>query len=792
MKSARCLLMLLLFVCLWASAVLGAWSHDPSGNNVVCDVACIKHGVKVISDGDGGAVCVWDDARDGDSDVYAQHMDATGSLLWPYDGLPICTLATYQGNADIAQDGQGCFVIVWDDDRDMTGAKEIYAQRITADGLALWTPGGVALSTSEDYNQVPWAVADGSGGAYVVWGEEINKAGNALHGQHVSAAGDTLWGPGGIVVSGPGQFVTEAAVAPDGEGGLLVVWSDLGVPRVQRYNALAEPAWGTDGVTVLENPQPAGWCDIMSDGQGGAIVVLQAGYGGDGNVYAQRIDAWGTIRWSTTGLAVCEAAEDQTAPLLAGDGAGGIYVAWTDGRDGYYSDVYAQHVSASGLPLWAADGIQISTSPDTDEMPAVLEDGAGGVIIAWQSGVFGYADIWAQRLDAAGNSLWPAGGVLVSSAPSFQVGARLASDGAGGAIAAWIDYRAEVSIDIYAQRIERNGFLGYPAPCLESIDDYPADQGGEVIVTWDPSYLDVWPGCGVDYYSVWRRYPGPGVLAFAGSPLPSFTDEATLSALLASGWIYAGEVEAWQLDGYSYVVPSFGDSTADGVHYVECMVLAYNTALDDFWMSEVLEGYSVDNLAPGAPLGLAAEVEGADVSLRWTASGYRDEDLHHYDIHRSDVSGFMPDPGTLVGTAPDTFYLDPDPGPMTWYYRVIAEDVHGNEGEPSNEASANPGAGVDGSPLPEALAILGTGPNPFSTSARIAFGVPETARITLAVFSVDGRLVATLIDDTVEAGRRQVSWPGTDDSGKPLPSGVYFVRLTAGASGSMHKVVLLR
>jgi hypothetical protein len=800
LKATSALLVLAVF--LWSSPAMSVWSHDPTENNVVCDMPGMHYGLNTVSDGGGGAVLIWQDWRDfPDADVYAQRIDASGNLVWPAEGLPVCTLSAFAGNPDIDRDGQGGFVVAWDDDRSMPGRKEIYAQRITIDGAALWGPGGVALSTSEDYNQVPIAVGDGSGGIYAVWGEEINYAardegviyaGNALHAQHAGSTGDTLWGPGGIVVSGAGEFVMERCAASDGQGGLLVVWTAGGTAFAQRFNPEGEPQWTPGNVTVIEPPEPIFWVAVVSDGSGGAIVVLQTDYSGSSDIYAQRIDVWGNIRWTTAGVAVCLADGEQSQPVVASDGSGGAHIAWVDRRGGYYPDIYAQHVDALGQVVWAADGIQISTAPDEDDSPEVQADGVGGAVIAWQSGLLSYSDIRAQRVDASGNLLWPGGGVMVSAAPGDQRSPHLATDGAGGVVVAWLDARIESLTCIYAQRVERNGFLGYPAAYLESVTDYPADQGGQVIITWDPSYLDVWPECAVDYYSVWRRYPDPDILGSARPAARQFLDVTSLSQLQASGWIYTGEVEAWQLPGYSFVVPTFGDSTGSGIPWTECMVLAHNTALDDFWMSGSLAGYSVDNLAPGAPLSLAAEAVGSDAVLTWTASGYHDEDLHHYNVHRSDVPGFVPGARTFAGTAADTFFVDADPGFRTWYYKVIAEDVHGNEGEPSNEASVDVGAGVEHPVMPEALAILGASPNPFRTSATIAFGLPETARISLSIFSVDGRRVAVLAESVVEAGYGHVSWSGSDDTGAPLPSGVYFVRLEAGSKSTMYKVVLLR
>jgi len=809
-RPALGLWLYMVLVCLAFSPVLGDWSNDPGVNNLVCDMPGDRYVASAVPDGGGGVVLVWEDWMEAPNlDIYAQWMDAAGNRLWPAEGLPVCTLSTVQMRPRMDSDGLGGFVIAWEDYREGASRGEIFAQRITG-GMPYWEPDGIRLSTSADYNIAPHVVGDGSGGIYAVWGEEINKAargtkpevaatpggiplaGNAIHAQHADADGDTLWGPGGIEVTAPGQGSYLYGAATDGEGGLLVAWVSGGIPLVQRFNAAGERSWGSSGVVVMETVDPIGGVVVVSDGAGGAIVVLQVFYGTDANIYAQRVDLLGVPRWSLTGVAVCEAADEQSNPGVVSDGQRGAIITWTDLRDGDYTDIYAQRMDMAGQPVWTADGIQISTSPDDDEVQEIVSDGDGGAIIAWQTGLFTTFHISAQRVDASGNVLWGSGGVVVSNAPGGQVGVSLASDGAGGVLAAWSDWRTFAQTSIYAQRVERNGFLGYPAPCLESVVDYPGDQGGEVIVTWEASYLDRWPDCGVDYYSVWRRYAGGGLLAFAAAGPVPFVDCATLALLEESGWTYAGEVEAWQLSGYSYVVESFGDSTAGGVPWVECLVLAHNTELDDFWMSGAVAGYSVDNIDPGAPLALVAEAVGLDASLTWSASGYHDEDLHHYDVHRSDVPGFTPDLTTFVGTAPDTFFVDVDPGAQTWYYRVVAEDVHGNEGAPSNEASADVGAGVEEPALPEALAILGASPNPLRSSARIEFALPETGRVTMAVYSVHGRRVATIVDGVMGAGHRHISWSATDDEDSPVPAGLYFIRLEAGGTTAVGKVLVIR
>ncbi len=78
-------------------------------------------------------------------------------------------------------------------------------------------------------------------------------------------------------------------------------------------------------------------------------------------------------------------------------------------------------------------------------------------------------------------------------------------------------------------------------------------------------------------------------------------------------------------------------------------------------------------------------------------------------------------------------------------------------------------------------------PNPFNPSTTIEFALPATQRTTLKVFDVQGREMATLVDQQLEAGTHTVRW----DAGI-LPSGVYFYRLQSGTSVQTKKLLLMR
>ena len=97
----------------------------------------------------------------------------------------------------------------------------------------------------------------------------------------------------------------------------------------------------------------------------------------------------------------------QVAPVVAVDGSGNAFVVWYDHRNGD-SDIYAQRLDATGNRLWATD-LRVNSDIGTasQHSPAVAVDRDGNAIVVWEDQRNGNDEIYAQRLDATGNRLWP-------------------------------------------------------------------------------------------------------------------------------------------------------------------------------------------------------------------------------------------------------------------------------------------------------------------------------------------------------------------------------------------------
>jgi flagellar hook assembly protein FlgD len=123
---------------------------------------------------------------------------------------------------------------------------------------------------------------------------------------------------------------------------------------------------------------------------------------------------------------------------------------------------------------------------------------------------------------------------------------------------------------------------------------------------------------------------------------------------------------------------------------------------------------------------------------------------------------------------------------------VAAEDVHGNVGLPSNEASVETWTGT-GETIPTRFALRGARPNPFNPVTTVVYDVPEPGgHVALEVYDVTGRSVRELVGSFQTPGKREILWGGDDDNGTALPSGVYFLKMSSGDYERTIKVTLLK
>jgi hypothetical protein len=791
---------LALLTCLLGSPAHATWPHDPYlGNVALCTAVLDQQRPIVVPDGAGGAVVVWDDFRSGTHwDICARRISASGEPLWDPNGVPVCVgVRTLSGDLSACPDASGGVIVAWRDNRGTNA--HIYAQRISGAGVPSWTANGVAVCGASGGQYTPRAVSDGAGGAIIVWQDQRGAA--TTYAQRVNEAGAAQWTPDGIPVTTTSASQLWPAAAADGAGGVVTSWADLRTGDydifAQRLGATGNKLWGNGGVALTSWVGSQYYSSIAADGTGGAVACWQTDQTSYVDVWAQRVRDDGVTLWGSDGVFVSNTGALGTTPRIVTDGSGGAILAWCDARN-TSDDVYAQRVSAAGVELWSMEDAPLCTATGDQTEVALTADGEAGAIAAWVDLRNGRHDIYAQRVDGTGAPLWAEGGVLVSAAPGEKHAPAVATDGTAGGILAWGDERNGATADIYAQRVERFGCLGDPAPDITSVADVPNDQGGHVKVTWGRSYLDAGPGFGIGSYEVWRSVP-PNQMAAARArgarQVASFAERPAAGGLAfattrvgatAYAWEYVAAQPGRGFLTYSYTLPTTSDSIGGSNPYTAVLVVALSSVSNGFWASLPDSGYSVDNLPPATPAPFTGEYASGAAHLHWNPNP--EQDLAEYRLHRGTTPDFTPAPGNLVASKPDTGYVDPVGA--RFYYKLCAVDVHGNA---SGYALLLPDAtvGTAAPELPGATWLAPAAPNPMRGAATIRFGLARAGRVELAVYDQQGRRLRTLMAGAGAAGPRVVRWDGRDDAGRPCPSGLYLVRLATEGRSLTRRAVLL-
>ena len=365
------------------------------------------------------------------------------SAEWSQDPTvrtPVCTAdyAQYDPRLVAVDDG---FVVTWRDQRRENTHVDVYAQKFSIDGEMLWTengrviaagPAGILTHTSQASAGL---TDDGNGGALIAW----NDYGYQGLMTRVDADEVVAWGTPGEPIQSPDTavptieyafFSDQWDFAADSEGG---VFSPVGT-WIGRFDADGELR--TDWFDDPQDNQPGDHVlrlvpVVESGGKDGVIVVWPQGslYFTDSILTRKLVDpetSWPSgldnfdDMWGQAPLYDPDFTIRVCRLAAVPDGSGGVIAAWIDNRVRTVTDhyrVYAQRLDADGNPLWPDGGVEVSGDVTTyscywwSQLEAAT-DGNGGVVIAWNDD---QNVLRAQRLDANGAEQWTADGVVVAT-----------------------------------------------------------------------------------------------------------------------------------------------------------------------------------------------------------------------------------------------------------------------------------------------------------------------------------------------------------------------------------------
>jgi hypothetical protein len=437
------------------------WNTNTNQNNPICTLAGYdQFDVSMAQDGNGGAIITWVDSRNGNWDIYAQRIDRDGNILWAENGIPICIAANFQSQPKVVFSNSRVY-ITWVDQRN--GNYDIYAQMLFLDGNPQLTTNGIPICTSENMQNKPSIISDLNGGALICWTDRRNNTVNDdIYIQRLDFNGVPQWTSNGVPVcidciesfsTNKPQIITDGTA-----GGSIVAWSKFdGVSSdiyAQRINTSGAQNWDSNGVPICTANNVQTNPKIIQTNTGGAIIAWEDNRTNSGmDIYAQKVNATGNILWSSNGIAVCTSQYNQTALNIVSDNLGGAYLVWEDERS-FNKDIYAQKIDSNGNSIWTSNGLPISTSNNQQSEPKLLLKYNGEVFFVWAEN----SDIYAQSTNVSGNLLWNTNGVMVSNASGNQYGIDLVSNNNNEVFIAWQDNR-NGPFDIYASKLSNNGTL---------------------------------------------------------------------------------------------------------------------------------------------------------------------------------------------------------------------------------------------------------------------------------------------------------------------------------------------
>ena len=353
--------------------------------------------LNMCKDGEGGVFAIWKDFEPSSyGHIYGTHISPDGSILNEGEGFPIVAYPSYKGYASLEYGGPGSAVLIWQDERFGNG-NGVYdeGEPFTDDNQnGIWDDGewyeewnGVDLfaqkishSNGEIVGQ--WSAAE-EGGKHICNSLKDQISPRVTHFNDYNTI--IVWADNRTNgVSGNSKNDIYFQVLDENGNNLL---DDNGIPIAAGNWEKKLPRVKSDGnfafVVWEDERQSPNW-QYSSD------------------VFGQKVDMNGSIFWTENGRQIVSFEGKQEQVRLTPDGLGGVYIAWEDERINRTTDfqIYLQYIDVSNNEL-AENGISICSADYLQRAPLLKGDGSGGVYVMWEDQRTGSGAIFMQHLNSS-------------------------------------------------------------------------------------------------------------------------------------------------------------------------------------------------------------------------------------------------------------------------------------------------------------------------------------------------------------------------------------------------------
>ncbi|MBN2591089.1 MAG: T9SS type A sorting domain-containing protein [Sedimentisphaerales bacterium] len=749
-----------------------------------------------ISDGLGGVFVVWkEDRGDGHYNLFGQRIDKNGIIHWYDNGINVCGAIGNQEDPTIVSDNSGGVIVAWRDWRN--GDIDIFGLRIDQDGNRLWTPNGVAIVNGPDNQWLEPAVSDGVGGAYISWSDENELTGRDVYAQRINSDGAKLWGADGLVICNAIGYQSPGYLVRTSDGNMILAWNDdrfwNTVIFAQKVSSGGSILWTSGGVLVSSYFDASNNHNIPSltlDNSGGAIIAWEEN--DTGNIFVENIGDDGEKKFN---FPIVSSSLGQVENVrISSDGEGGGYVSWAkESKDGDL-DIYMQKVGA--------DGEYPKATPSISAVEDIYEDEGGWVDVRVNASAY---DVVTAPITVSypitGYNVWRKAGISVAPTGYLQ------------------ESETKNITNVQDKLLNENPIrltamesvmLGFPYGEWESLGFHVATQSEQysfVVPTKHDSTLEsvVYETFIVtahtDYSNIYffsEQDSGYSVDNLPPSKPISFEGEQiTYPSGLNLTWDANSEIDISHYELFRGTSHDFEPNPENRI-----AVVTQSFFLDSEWSPNNIEYYklcAVDRHGNISEYGFLMPEEivasllqsssisrvGSTIKIFWTLSSLveiqnlrisrinaEDSDieiLNNKSIKRDELVYSFIDQGGIPGNS--------------YKYRV----------ETSDEGTNLLLFETNSVSIPEMpLSLSQNHPNPFNPSTTISFYLPESEKVSLEIYNVEGKRVRTLCSKPYNKGQHKVIWNGLDDSGALVNSGIYFYKLKVGKETISKKMVLLR
>ncbi|MEO6728994.1 MAG: hypothetical protein ABIM99_03665, partial [Candidatus Dojkabacteria bacterium] len=379
---------------------------------------------QLIVDDEGAVITTYDGLTT--TNTFAQRVDRTGTRAWGTSGIELSNNATgTQRVTGLVSDGQGGAIFVWNDPR--SGTSNIYMQRISKAGSVLWTSGGVQVT---NVNSADASItSDMQNGAIISWTD--SRSGTNVYAQRIDSTGAPVWAANGVLI---GTATSSKATVSDGNGGAYIGYnSATGLAKLQRIDSSGTLLWIAGGISVISLSN-SNLSSLNLDSNLNPIVSIVRVFSGlDTDLYIQKLDSSGNLQWGTNGTTITalNPAGVNTTTSLILDSLNNSYVGWKDTRN-TNDNAFIQKVNSSGTTQWTTDGVKVINGTWTQSIPYLAIEGTdllAGVQDSRRAATLG---LYVQKFNSAGTILFPIDGYAVYSSSITTLVFGMVSNTKGG------------------------------------------------------------------------------------------------------------------------------------------------------------------------------------------------------------------------------------------------------------------------------------------------------------------------------------------------------------------------